>query len=203
MGCSQMTTILIATKNEGKAREFRAFFEPKGFKVKTLNEMGSLPKIIENGKTFEENALIKSKILSDKLGMPVLADDSGLMVDALNGAPGIFSARYAGDHDDKANNEKLLRELKDVPLSKRTAVFHTSLVVTSISKEPLIVEGNVKGLILTKKQGEDGFGYDPLFYLSELKKTFAELTPAEKNKVSHRGKAVQALNEHFDDWWKK
>ncbi|WP_311408027.1 XTP/dITP diphosphatase [Liquorilactobacillus uvarum] len=198
-----MTTILIATKNEGKAREFRAFFESKGFKVKTLNEMGSLPKIIENGKTFEENALIKSKILSDKLGMPVLADDSGLMVDALNGAPGIFSARYAGDHDDKANNEKLLRELKDVPLSKRTAVFHTSLVVTSISKEPLIVEGNVKGLILTKKQGEDGFGYDPLFYLSELKKTFAELTPAEKNKVSHRGKAVQALNEHFDDWWKK
>ncbi|KRL38776.1 XTP/dITP diphosphatase [Liquorilactobacillus uvarum] len=198
-----MTTILIATKNEGKAREFRAFFEPKGFKVKTLNEMGNLPKIIENGKTFEKNALIKSKILSDKLGIPVLADDSGLMVDALNGAPGIFSARYAGDHDDKANNGKLLCELKDVPLSKRTAVFHTSLVVTSTSKEPLIVEGNVKGLILTKKQGEDGFGYDPLFYLPELKKTFAELTPAEKNKVSHRGKAVQALNEHFDDWWKR
>ncbi|KRM95764.1 HAM1 protein [Liquorilactobacillus aquaticus DSM 21051] len=198
-----MTTILIATKNEGKAKEFRAFFEPKGFKVKTLSEMENLPEIIEDGKTFQENALIKAKTLTDKSGITVLADDSGLMVDALNGAPGIFSARYAGDHDDDANNAKLLRELKNVPFHQRTAVFHTSLVVTSTERQPLVVEGNVKGFILEKKQGKDGFGYDPLFYLPELKKTFAELTPFEKNKVSHRGKAVKALNEYFDDWWRK
>ncbi|KRL03068.1 XTP/dITP diphosphatase [Liquorilactobacillus capillatus] len=198
-----MTTILIATKNEGKAKEFKAFFGPKGFKVKTLNEMDELPDIIENGKTFTENALIKAQTLTDKLKMTVLADDSGLMVDALDGAPGIFSARYAGDHDDAANNAKLLRELKGLPLSKRTATFHTSLAVTSVSKEPLIVAGNVKGLILDKQRGADGFGYDPLFYIPELDKTFAELTPIEKNKVSHRGKAVQVLSENFDDWWER
>lgn len=198
-----MTTILIATKNEGKAKEFRAFFEPRGFKVKTLNEMEQVPEIIENGQTFEENALLKAETLTNRLKMTVLADDSGLMVDALNGAPGIFSARYAGDHDDDANKVKLLHELKGVPTDKRTATFHTSLVVTSVAKKPLIVEGNVKGFILEKERGTDGFGYDPLFYLPSLKKTFAELTPAEKNKVSHRGKAVRALNVNFDDWWEK
>ncbi|WP_056990752.1 XTP/dITP diphosphatase [Liquorilactobacillus mali] len=198
-----MKKILIATKNEGKAREFRAFFEPKGFRVETLNELKEIPEIIEDGQTFEENALIKAQSLTDVLQTVVVADDSGLMVDALGGEPGIYSARYAGDHDDSANNKKLLEKLKDVPDEKRTATFHTSLVVTRIGKKPLVVNGDVKGKILKKLQGNDGFGYDPLFYLPELDKTFAELTPAEKNKVSHRGRAIKKLSEKFDDWWVK
>ncbi|MDN7145174.1 XTP/dITP diphosphatase [Liquorilactobacillus mali] len=198
-----MKKILIATKNEGKAREFRAFFEPKGFRVETLNELKEIPEIIEDGQTFEENALIKAQSLTDVLQTVVVADDSGLMVDALGGEPGIYSARYAGDHDDSANNKKLLDKLKGVPDEKRTATFHTSLVVTRIGKKPLVVSGDVKGKILTKLLGDDGFGYDPLFYLPELDKTFAELTPAEKNKVSHRGRAIKKLSEKFDDWWVK
>ncbi|MDV7756850.1 XTP/dITP diphosphatase [Liquorilactobacillus mali] len=198
-----MKKILIATKNEGKAREFRAFFEPKGFKVETLNGLKEVPEIIENGQTFEENALIKAQSLTDVLQTVVVADDSGLMVDAIGGEPGIYSARYAGDHDDNANNKKLLDKLRDVPDEKRTATFHTSLVVTRIGKNPLVVNGNVKGKILKKLRGDDGFGYDPLFYLPELDKTFAELTPAEKNKVSHRGRAIKKLSEKFDDWWVK
>ncbi|MFT8824060.1 MAG: XTP/dITP diphosphatase [Liquorilactobacillus mali] len=198
-----MKKILIATKNEGKAREFRAFFVPKGFRVETLNELKEIPEIIEDGQTFEENALIKAQSLTDVLQTVVVADDSGLMVDALGGEPGIYSARYAGDHDDSANNKKLLEKLKDVPDEKRTATFHTSLVVTRIGKKPLVVNGDVKGKILKKLQGNDGFGYDPLFYLPELDKTFAELTPAEKNKVSHRGRAIKKLSEKFDDWWVK
>ncbi|KRL07872.1 MAG: XTP/dITP diphosphatase [Liquorilactobacillus hordei] len=198
-----MKKILIATKNEGKAREFRTFFEPKGFKVITLNELDNIPEIIENGSTFEENALIKAQSLTNLLQTVVVADDSGLMVDALGGEPGIFSARYAGDHDDDANNQKLLSNLEGIPEEKRTAVFHTSLVVTRTGKKPLVVDGEVKGRVLRSLRGEDGFGYDPLFYLPELDKTFAELTPAEKNEVSHRGRAIKKLSEKFDDWWVK
>ncbi|MFT8425367.1 MAG: XTP/dITP diphosphatase [Liquorilactobacillus sp.] len=198
-----MKRILIATKNKGKAREFRAFFEPKGFRVETLNELDEIPEIIENGETFTENALIKAWALTNLLQTAVVADDSGLMVDALGGEPGIYSARYAGDHDDAANNKKLLSKLEDIPDEERTAVFHTSLVVTRIGREPLIVSGNVKGRILKQLRGAAGFGYDPLFYLSKLDKTFAELTPIEKNKVSHRGQAIKELSEKFDDWWVK
>ena len=171
-----MTKILIATKNDGKAREYRKLFEPKGIEVITLKDLNEQVEIIENGKTFSENALIKAQTLTDKLNIPVLADDSGLVVDALNGAPGIYSARYAGDHDDEANNKKLLEELKKVPDEKRTAHFHCSIV-------------------------EDGFGYDPLFYYPEFGKTFGEIGMEEKNKVSHRAKATENLLEKFDEWW--
>nr|WP_054755960.1 XTP/dITP diphosphatase [Liquorilactobacillus satsumensis] len=199
-----MQKIIIATKNEGKAREFRSFFEPRGFVVKTLNDLTEKPNIVENGKTFAENAYLKASTLTAVLHETVLADDSGLLVDELDGgAPGIYSARYAGDHDDAANNAKLLRELRDTPQEKRTARFHSSLVVTSVNKEPLKVAGEVTGTILTAPRGEDGFGYDPLFYLPQLGKTFAQLTPAEKNKISHRGRAIAALNAKFDDWWKR
>ncbi|KRM90271.1 XTP/dITP diphosphatase [Liquorilactobacillus cacaonum] len=196
-----MKKILIATKNEGKAREFRAFFEPRDFKVVTLSELDDIPEIIESGKTFTENALIKAQSLTNALQATVVADDSGLMVDALLGEPGIYSARYAGDHDDEKNNEKLLQKLLTVPNGKRTATFHTSLVVTRVDKAPLIVEGEVSGEILRKLRGRDGFGYDPLFYLPNLGKTFAELTPDEKNEISHRGQAIKKLDEKFDDWW--
>lgn len=193
--------ILIATRNEGKAKEFQAFFAPKGFKVITLNDLKNVPQITENGGTFEENALIKAQTLTAALKTTTLADDSGLMVCALDGRPGIYSARYAGDHDTVANNAKLLQELAGVPEEKRSAIFHTTLAVTSPDRQPLIVEGEVSGLILKKPRGNDGFGYDPLFYLPELKKTFAQLTPKQKNQVSHRGRAVHKLAKVFDEWW--
>lgn len=175
-----MTKILIATKNDGKAREYRKLFEPKGIEVITLKDLNEQVEIIENGKTFSENALIKAQTLTDKLNIPVLADDSGLVVDALNGAPGIYSARYAGDHDDEANNKKLLEELKKVPDEKRTAHFHCSIVATAPDKTPLEANGDVYGLIAHEKHGEDGFGYDPLFYYPEFGKTFGEIGMEEK-----------------------
>lgn len=196
-----MTKILIATKNAGKAREYRKLFETKGIEVITLKDLNEQVEIIENGKTFSENALIKAQTLTDKLNIPVLADDSGLVVDALNGAPGIYSARYAGDHDDEANNKKLLEELKKVPDEKRTAHFHCSIVATAPDKTPLEANGDVYGLIAHEKHGEDGFGYDPLFYYPEFGKTFGEIGMEEKNKVSHRAKATENLLEKFDEWW--
>lgn len=196
-----MTKILIATKNDGKACEYRKLFEPKGIEVITLKDLNEQVEIIENGKTFSENALIKAQTLTDKLNIPVLADDSGLVVDALNGAPGIYSARYAGDHDDEANNKKLLEALKKVPDEKRTAHFHCSIVATAPDKTPLEANGDVYGLIAHEKHGEDGFGYDPLFYYPEFGKTFGEIGMEEKNKVSHRAKATENLLEKFDEWW--
>ena len=148
-----MTKILIATKNDGKAREYRKLFEPKGIEVITLKDLNEQVEIIEDGKTFSENALIKAQTLTDKLNIPVLGDDSGLVVDALNGAPGIYSARYAGDHDDEANNKKLLEELKKVPDEKRTAHFHCSIVATAPDKTPLEANGDVYGLIAHEKHG--------------------------------------------------
>ena len=182
-----MTKILIATKNDGKAREYRKLFEPKGIEVITLKDLNEQVEIIENGRTFSENALIKAH--------------SGLVVDALNGAPGIYSARYAGDHDDEANNKKLLEELKKVPDEKRTAHFHCSIVATAPDKTPLEANGDVYGLIAHEKHGEDGFGYDPLFYYPEFGKTFGEIGMEEKNKVSHRAKATENLLEKLDEWW--
>lgn len=197
-----MNKILIATSNPGKAREYRKFFEPKGLEVFTLADLTTVPEIIEDGATFEENALIKAQTLTDFLNVPALADDSGLVVDALNGEPGIYSARYAGDHDDQANNAKLLKELADVPAEKRTAHFHCSIVVTRPNQAPLAVAGDAYGYILTEAQGDGGFGYDPLFYYPKLAKTFAQLSAEEKNQISHRGIAVQKLMKEFDLWWK-
>lgn len=198
-----MEKILIATKNPGKAREYRKFFEPKGFEVITLLDLdkNEIPEINENGKTFAENAMIKANALMKATNTTVLADDTGLCVDALDGAPGIYSARYAGDHDDAANRKKLLEELKGVPEEKRTAHFHTSIVVVHPHKEPLEVSGEAYGRILESEHGTGNFGYDSLFYSDDLKKSFAEATVDEKNSVSHRGNAVRKLMNEFDNWW--
>lgn len=196
-----MDTILIATANAGKAAEYRKIFEAKGVTVQTLADLPQHYEIDENGSSFEENALIKAQTLLDALQIPVLADDSGLIVDALDGAPGIHSARYAGDHDDEANKRKLLAELKDIPAAERTARFYCAIVVVRPNAKPLSVAGKAEGQILFAEQGNDGFGYDPLFYYPPLKKSFAELTMAEKNQVSHRGQAVAQLQTVFDQWW--
>lgn len=195
-----MKTLVIATKNMGKAREYAELFFPFGIKIKTLKDFPQFP-IDENGKSFEENAMIKAKAAVDHLNLPVLADDSGICVDALNGAPGIHSARYAGDHDFKANNAKLLKEMADVPDDKRTAHFHTTIVCLKPDGKKLVVEGNVKGHILHELHGQNGFGYDPLFYVDELGKPMGILSDEEKNSISHRGRAMRALMKQFEGWW--
>lgn len=195
-----MKTLVIATKNPGKAREYAEMFAPLGIKVKTMADFPPFP-IDENGKTFEENAMIKAKTAVAVLHLPVLADDSGICVDALNGAPGVHSARYAGDHDFVANNAKLLRELQGVPDNQRTAHFHTTIVCLKPSGAKLVVDGEVRGHILHELQGENGFGYDPLFYVDELQTSMGLLTDEEKNQVSHRARAMAKLEQHFDEWW--
>ncbi|MCT4489815.1 XTP/dITP diphosphatase [Levilactobacillus parabrevis] len=194
-------TIVIATNNAGKAREFRAIFEPKGLTVKTLADFPNLKQVVETGTTFTENATLKATAVAHETQLPVLADDSGLMVDALNGEPGIYSARYAGDHDDAKNNAKLLANLEGVPATKRGAAFHTSLVLIKPDDKKLVATGEVRGEILTAPRGHDGFGYDPLFYVPEERLTFAEMGLATKNQHSHRAKAVAAMLPQFDAWW--
>ncbi|WP_407887327.1 XTP/dITP diphosphatase [Levilactobacillus sp. N40-8-2] len=194
-------TIVIATNNAGKAREFRAIFEPKGLTVKTLADFPNLKQVVETGTTFTENATLKATAVAHETQLPVLADDSGLMVDALNGEPGIYSARYAGDHDDAKNNEKLLANLEGVPATNRGAAFHTALVLIKPDGKKLVATGEVRGEILTAPRGHDGFGYDPLFYVPEERLTFAEMGLATKNQHSHRAKAVVAMLPQFDAWW--
>ena len=195
-----MKTILIATNNAGKAREYGEMLSPLGIDVKTLADFPHFA-IDENGQTFQENALIKARTAVKQLGLPVMADDSGLMVDALDGAPGVHSARYAGDHDDQANNRKLLRELAGVDDLYRTAHFHTTIVGLKPNGDQLVAEGRVDGHILRNPQGSNGFGYDPLFYVDELGCAMATLTDEQKNAVSHRGRALRKFMEQFTDWW--
>ena len=195
-----MKTIVIATNNAGKAREYGEMLSPLGINVKTLADFPHFA-IDENGQTFQENALIKARTAVKQLGLPVMADDSGLMVDALDGAPGVHSARYAGDHDDQANNRKLLRELAGVDDLYRTAHFHTTIVGLKPNGDQLVAEGRVDGHILRNPQGSNGFGYDPLFCVDELGCAMATLTDEEKNAVSHRGRALRNFMEQFTDWW--
>lgn len=195
-----MKTILIATKNPGKAREFAAMLAPLGITVKTLADFPPLS-IEETGASFEENARIKATAAATAFDLPVLADDSGLVVDALAGAPGVYSARYAGDHDDAANNAKLLRELAGVTEAARTAHFHTTIVGRKPTGEEIVANGEVNGRILMAPRGENGFGYDPLFFVESKGRSMAQLSAAEKNAISHRGRALEALMEHFNDWW--
>ncbi|BAP86029.1 nucleoside-triphosphate diphosphatase [Paucilactobacillus hokkaidonensis JCM 18461] len=198
-----MTTIVIATNNVNKAKEYREIMQSVGVKVKTLADFSHDFEINENGNTFEENALIKAQTVVNLTSLPVIADDSGLVVDALDGEPGIHSARYAGDHDDTANNHKLLQKLIDVPAKNRTAHFNTTLVALKPNGQKLVVNGRLDGLILTEPHGQNGFGYDPLFYVPQLQKTLAELTSTQKNEISHRGRAMKKLMEQFEEWWRQ
>lgn len=194
-------TIVIATRNPGKAKEFAALFAKEGYQTKTLLDYPDLPDVEETGKTFEENARLKAETIAQLLQQPVLADDSGLVVDALNGMPGIFSARFAGERkSDAANNAKLLHELTDVSDEKRTAHFHCTLVFAAPKKDSLVVEADWEGRIARIPQGDNGFGYDPLFIVPGYNKTSAELTAEEKNEISHRGMAVKELERTWKEW---
>ncbi len=193
--------ILIATNNAGKAKEFEALFAKKGFKVKTLRDFPEIPEVEETGVTFEENARLKAETIARRLNMLVLADDSGLKVDALDGAPGVFSARYAGEFkSDAANNAKLMHELTGVSKEERTAQFHCTLALALPGKDSLVVEGEVEGVILTIPKGDNGFGYDPLFFVESKGKTMAELTQEDKNTLSHRAVALEKLDSVWDEW---
>ncbi|GIO12559.1 hypothetical protein J19TS2_21140 [Cohnella xylanilytica] len=208
-------TLLIATRNKGKTKEFREAFAALGVQVKDLNEVPGVPDIEETGDTFAANALIKAKAASEATGLPALADDSGLCVDALGGAPGVYSARYAGEGaGDAANNAKLLRELAalgeplaDLPSPEglpgarllSRARFVCSLVLYEPrTGEQIVAEGAAEGFIADTASGSGGFGYDPLFYLPEFGRSMADISVAEKNRISHRGKALRLLLEKLE-----
>ena len=188
-----MKQVVIATKNKGKAKDFEALFQPLGFEVVTMFDVAPDMEIEETGTTFEENAVLKAETLAKELNMIVIADDSGLVVDALDGAPGVYSARYAGDHDDEANIVKVLEKLAGVPEEKRTARFMCALAIAGPEMDTTTVFGTCEGVILEEKRGTNGFGYDPIFFVPELGRAMAELTPEEKGAISHRGNAIRKL----------
>jgi XTP/dITP diphosphohydrolase len=202
-----MKRVLIATSNAGKVRDLAGAAAPHAIVVEVIPNFSSLPPVIEDGATFEANARKKAEVYSRSVpGEIVIADDSGLEVDALGGEPGVHSARYASDDphaaesntDDDANNAKLIREINRVPPEKRTGRFVCWIAAACEGKTLAVFEGKAEGVILERPQGHNGFGYDPLFFFSSIKKTFAELTAEEKALYSHRGAAF----EKFLSWYR-
>ena len=199
-----MRRILIATSNAGKLRDFAGAAAPNGIEIRGIPGFASLPAVVEDGLTFEENARKKAEEYSrNAAGEIVVADDSGLEVDALDGAPGVHSARYAADQphladentDDEANNARVLRELRGVLPEKRTGRFVCVLAAARDGKTLATFRGTADGVILDSPRGTGGFGYDPLFYFPQIQKTFAELSAEEKARYSHRGAAFRAFLE--------
>lgn len=188
--------IVLATNNSGKVREINELLAPHGIEAVSMAEYPEIGEIIEDGDTFRDNAVIKATTVGRHTGMVSLADDSGLEVDCLNGAPGVHSARFAGDdRNDRANNEKLLELIKGVPAEKRTARFRCVIAISMPDGWIYTAEGTCEGVIAEEPKGDGGFGYDPLFFLPELGKTLAELDLETKNKISHRGKALAGALE--------
>ena len=185
--------IIAATKNKNKLREFGEIL--KGFEIISQEEAGIDIDVEETGTTFEENSFLKAKAIYDASGIPAIADDSGLCVDALGGEPGVYSARYGGEgYDDAGRVQLLLKNMKDIPDEKRTARFVCA--ITMVSDDGVITaRGECEGRINHAPVGENGFGYDPVFYMEEYDKTTAQMTPDEKNAVSHRGKALRIFAE--------
>lgn len=196
-----MTRVLLATRNGGKLAELRRILEAagvSGLEVVGLDEVPEFPEAPETGITFEENASAKANDAAAATGMPAVADDSGLSVDALNGMPGVFSARWSGRHgDDRANLDLLLGQLRDVPDHLRGAAFVSAAALARPGRETVAVRGEWRGRILREERGENGFGYDPVFAPENEQRTAAELAPAEKDASSHRGRALQELLPHL------
>lgn len=191
-----MKQIVLATRNKGKIKEFRELFTPMGIEVLSVDEVSQVPEVEEDGDTFAANAIKKAETISQAIGMPALADDSGLEVDALQGQPGVLSARFAGIHaTDEENNRKLIGMLENIPLEKRTARFVCVLAFAIPGQKTITAQGVCEGLILTEPKGNGGFGYDPYFYVPQRKQTMAQLSPVEKNKISHRGQALLKLEK--------
>ncbi len=193
--------IVLASDNAHKLEEIRRYFSDAGlaFEVLSMREAGYVGKIKEDAGTFEGNAFLKATAVAEATGLLCIADDSGLEVDALGGAPGVYSARYAGIHgDDEANIRKLLTALREVPDERRTARFVCAICALRPDQRRLLVRGTVEGRILREKRGAGCFGYDPVFFYAPFGKTFAELDSGIKNGISHRGKALEQLLQHRD-----
>jgi XTP/dITP diphosphohydrolase len=193
-----MKKIILASNNKGKIREFNTMLDGL-YEVISMSDR-QVEEVPETGLTFVENALIKARNASEQSGLPALADDSGIVVDALGGGPGIYSARYAGNHgDDEANTQKLLDQMHVIPEGERTARFWCAIVFVEHANDPtpIIIQRGWEGEILRKKVGENGFGYDPIFYVPTHDCASAELAPEIKNTLSHRGRALTALLEEL------
>lgn len=199
-----MNRMILASGNAHKLEEIMEITKEFGIELVSMSDAGLVDfDIEENGDTFEENSMIKAKAVVDKLSEATIADDSGLMVDYLDGAPGIYSARYSGeDKNYDANNKKLLKELAGVPQEKRTARFVSVITLLTPEGRSLVVRGEIEGVISEGESGSNGFGYDPLFYIPSKGKTFAELTSDEKNEISHRANALIKLKEELKEFLK-
>lgn len=195
-----MEKIILATKNKGKAEEFKAFFSKYDIETISLLDLpDDIPDVVETGMTFQENAILKAETMANYLGQTVLADDSGLVIDALGGKPGVYSARYAGEPtNDKKNIAKVLQELAFVPDKQRTARFVCVLAVATPGKETVTRTGYCNGVISEEMKGSNGFGYDPIFIPENKNITMAQLSSEEKNEISHRRQAIIKL----EDWLK-
>lgn len=189
--------LLLATNNAHKMREIKQILGGEFPDMLTLREAGLEIEVVEDGSTFIENAVKKAETVLKESGYEAaLADDSGLMVDALSGAPGVFSARYAGEgHDDAQNNAKLMADMEGVPWDKRTCRFVSAVALARKGKETICAKGSVDGILLESPRGNNGFGYDPYFFYPPFDRSFAELSAAEKNSVSHRKRALETLEE--------
>jgi len=188
--------VVIATHNEGKLREIKDILAPWGFKILSLKDFPGIPEIIEDGSTFAENAAKKAREVARQTGRLAIADDSGLVVDALQGKPGVFSSRYGGEKaTDEQKFQKLLAEMSEIPEGKRQAAFVCTLAVAAPQGEVELLEGRCRGQIAFAPRGKHGFGYDPIFFLPELGKTMAEIDPEVKNRISHRARALEKLKE--------
>ena len=192
-----LMTLVIATRNAGKAAEIGDLLEDFPVRIKNIGDFGPIPEVEEDGHTFDDNAYKKASFAARVLGIPALADDSGLMVEALGGAPGVYSARYAGENaTDEQRYRKLLAEMKGK--THRKAAFECVLSIAVPGGPALTYEGRCEGEIAEEPAGQNGFGYDPIFYYPALGKTFGQLTRDEKSHISHRGKALRELRDEFD-----
>ena len=184
--------VVLATRNPGKLRELKAILDPFGWKILSLQDFSDIPAVVEDGATFADNAVKKAGEVARQTGRLVIADDSGLVVEALQGRPGVFSSRYAGENaTDEERCQKLLAELSSVWEEKRQAVFICAIAVATPQGKTETVEGECRGRIAPAPRGKQGFGYDPIFFVPELGKTMAELPPEVKNRISHRARALE------------
>ena len=195
-----MRELVVATRNAGKIRELELLLKGVVERVLPIGSFPDIPDVDEDGATFAENAVKKARLAAQATGLPALADDSGLMVDALGGRPGVFSARFAGEGaDDSANNRKLLTELAGIPSSGRSAAFHCVLAFCLPDGTCRTFEGRLPGILLKEQQGEGGFGYDPLFLVPEYGQTLAQLPLEIKNRISHRGRALEEFRRYLEE----
>ena len=191
--------LILASQNANKLREFRAMFAPLGVTLLSQSDAGLSLDVEETGSTFEANARLKAEAVLRATGIAAIADDSGLAVDSLGGAPGVYSHRYGNQPDDAARCRYLLEQMRDIPEELRTAKFVSAIVSLFPDGQEITARGECSGIILREMRGENGFGYDPVFFFPEYGKTFAELTMTEKNEISHRGRALRAFYTQLEE----